>query len=974
MKRGGTLITTRVSSSAGVVYFDDATGGSYDINKRSSYTQPVIGISRWAGLVSPAPGESFLAPAELRLIASGGLYTDGADKVDFYVDDTLVGSVLAAAAEFAVFKTRALGIAAGSHQVWARAWWGTTYHDSRPHPITVSAPPTYARTINLTGDTPYTSSVLDLGLLAGTPSARLRVNGNGFRITGNAAAALTWAYLDFYGLGATSGVTTTYGVDVTTTGNVAIDNCRFDGCSQSRVTSNGSSTVAFTNNLSRSNSRNPLGQAHDASGGDPVHGSYAAFEFAGNSSGAKVCEGNNIAAGWLDFTSANWTIGGSTVAKANICQGPRVGFFLSGAATGTIRLNFTHHIYFSGWSQASNYELGNISSLVVEHNVIVGSNWNIRGCDGVFRYNLVLVQDAQEGAIWTGTGAADIHHCILRGASGFGGRGLMFGTYPATNARIRNCTVDGVNNAGDPLVELSAGAGGVWTLNSCLFARGSSPAIRVGSGDTLTADYNDFFSNAGTLYSDRGPATHDRTANPGFAALPTEYLPFDLAAVWNRTKTVTSILNDYRGYYTPTAGVLDVGDPAIYGAGNDIGAVGVGTANAFDLFGTQALYGPQATQTRPAGSVLIAAGSTTASRQTLINANPNGTSFWLASGTHAATGSNAPKTGNVFTGEYGAVIDGTGWARPESDLDAAPFKAIANGVTAVEIRNLVIQNMPSYGVNAYLVAGWKIDHCEIASCRTGLCVGDTGQVTHNRIHHNVGTAGDPNPALRGGGFAISQTTGVLFDHNDVYSNGTEQKFIGGTGGTDNINFTVTRNEFHDNTGNGFWSDGYGAGGIVRNNVSSNNVGNGIVIEKGKSVTVDQNTCERNGELGVSFQSTRDSFITNNILTNNVTGMEFFVDLDDVGTNGWSIDLRDNVVTGNRITVLRNVGTSFAVTLGHVGTGDFTPYTSNTKNNTCQSNTYYAADTTSSWFSWNGNKSFTQWKALPQDSLGTIQVG
>ncbi len=383
-------------------------------------------------------------------------------------------------------------------------------------------------------------------------------------------------------------------------------------------------------------------------------------------------------------------------------------------------------------------------------------------------------------------------------------------------------------------------------------------------------------------------------------------------------------------------------------------------------------YRPQATITCPVGAVGIAAGSTTASRQTLINANP-GASFCLAAGIHYATGSNAPTSNQKFFGEYGAVIDGTGWTRPESDLDASPFKAIANGVTGVEIRNLVIRNMPSYAVNAYLVSGWIIDHCDIDSCRTGICVGDDAQVTNNLIHDCVGNPGDVDPAKRGGGYSISQTDNVLFDSNNVYNNGTEQKFIGGTAGTNNTNFTVTNNKFHDNAGNGFWSDGYGAGGVVRYNFFWNNGANNIVIEKGKSVTVDQNTCEGAGELGVSFQSTRDSFITDNILRNNVSGIELFVDLDDVGTNGWSIDLRDNVVTGNQVTVPNDPGTSFAVTLGHVGAGSFAAYTSNTKNNNCDSNDYFVHSSGGNWWLWSSSIDWTGWQGVPQDAAGSRTV-
>jgi hypothetical protein len=56
--------------------------------------------------------------------------------------------------------------------------------------------------------------------------------------------------------------------------------------------------------------------------------------------------------------------------------------------------------------------------------------------------------------------------------------------------------------------------------------------------------------------------------------------------LWSRTYGVSKLLRYYRSLYQPDAGspVIDAGDPAD-GAGNDIGAVGAGAANAADKFG-----------------------------------------------------------------------------------------------------------------------------------------------------------------------------------------------------------------------------------------------------------------------------------------------------------------------------------------------------------------------------------------------------
>lgn len=386
---------------------------------------------------------------------------------------------------------------------------------------------------------------------------------------------------------------------------------------------------------------------------------------------------------------------------------------------------------------------------------------------------------------------------------------------------------------------------------------------------------------------------------------------------------------------------------------------------------TGSLYGPQPTIACPAGAVSIPVGSTTASRQTLINANP-GASFCLAAGTHFATGSNSPSDNQTFVGEYGAIIDGTGWTRPESDLDAAPFEAINNGVTGVTIRNLVIQNCPSYAVNGYRVQGWTVEYCELASNRTAVCVGDDGVVSHCSIHDNVGDPGATNPAERGGGYSIIEASGVQFTDNDVYGNGREQKFGAGSA-TGNTNIYIARNLFHGNTANGFWIDGNGSGGIIEDNTITDNVAAGIVIEIGQNVTIRDNTITGSGEEGILLSVARDCTVTGNTLSGNAQGISIFLDFARLSEfYGWTIDLIDNTISGNTVTVPVGGNASWFT---YQGAGDPTPYTNNSKNNTYATNSYFAPDTTSGWFNWgNSSKTFTTWQAVPQDAGSSIAVG
>lgn len=589
--QGGTTITLRLSSTQGVLSFDSTGGGTFVLTPITA--DEFAPNNRTVHLVSPTDGESFLAPAELRLIAVGydqlvftnvpsdGLGTNAA-SVDVYVDDTKVLTVTGANAEYDVFKGRTTGLAAGTHVVWARAHYvsPTLVLDSMPHTITVSAPPTYGSTIVLSADLALTGSYS----LSGSSGSRILLNCGGHQINGS-PASVAFRYVDFFDCGDPTS-TGALAADVTT-GALTIDNVRFDTSNPFQFTQNSAScATAITNTLWRSSMRQPLGQTPDSTGGQ-LHGSYPVLLMKGTCPTPKVFEGNNGAAGWWDFQSPNWTLGGTTVTKTNVAIGPRVGFWLSVNATATIQRNYTHHVYYGGWSQGSNYELGGACTLV-EHNIIVGSSWPTRGLNCEYRYNLSLGPGGEEGHIWPSNGAtaAYVHHSVM---VGWTSRGMLFDPYSVSNLRFVNNTVENLTNAlGSPVAEFFSSPITA-TMKSNLFLRnGNATVINVGSG-TLTADYNGFYQTVGTHYSDgRTTPAHDFTGNPLLTAPPTTSIPFDEVALWNRSLSVAATLSSYRTKFLPTMGspAIDTGDPTLFGAGNDVGAVGAGTSNAADLFGT----------------------------------------------------------------------------------------------------------------------------------------------------------------------------------------------------------------------------------------------------------------------------------------------------------------------------------------------------------------------------------------------------
>jgi hypothetical protein len=568
---GGIVPSGGASSSA-------TTGGAPGTNPSSNP------IGRFAAMVAPSSGESFVAPATLRLIAVGrdpNVYTnspsDGlggnAAKVQFFVDDTLALEVDGAHAEYWVFKGFVTGIGAGRHQIRARAIYVSPdlVLDSPPMVIDVADAPAYASVIDLTADVVLTGAT---GYeLRGTSTGRIRLNGHGYRIisSSNATGPLSLQFVDVFDLGPSSDPTKS-AADVTTTGAVTIEDCRFDTSSTLKLGIAGSTAASIRRNLLRSNMRMPLGQYPDTY--SAAGASYPVLSLSG---GSGVLAGNNIGAGYVEVENAKgWIVGGDSDADSNVLIGPRVGLSPKGSVE--LRRNYSHHVYFGGWSQGCNFELGGSAAVTAEHNVVYGSSWPVRGVGGQFRYNLVL--DAGHQWLWADTSGGNIHHNVFVG--GDADIGGLYVLYEPTNVSITNNTIDGLSKLG-LAVKMSSGT---VTMTSNLFYRVPTPGISV-EGGTLNADYNLFFGST-TSYSDgRSPPAHDLAKDPLLSDPPNAVFDLDESAIWQRRLSVREVLARYRARYLPATGspVIDAGDPA-GGTGNDIGAVGNGAVNANDKFGT----------------------------------------------------------------------------------------------------------------------------------------------------------------------------------------------------------------------------------------------------------------------------------------------------------------------------------------------------------------------------------------------------
>jgi hypothetical protein len=583
IRRDGSSIGTATASKGGVVTFESTGGGSFEVTAEG--TRGALN-DRFVTMIAPNNGETFTAPATLRVVAAAhdanvnnnfpenGLGGNAA-RVQFFVDDVPALELDGRHAEYWVFKGFASNIGAGRHRIWARATYldPPLSLDSEPVNITVDVPPTYARVIDLSADLTPAGGYS----LVGEPGARVRVNGHGHRLvsSADASAPITLRYVDFFDMGDRS-LRSTEGIRLATSTRLVVEHCVFDSSNTVRLTVDRSATASIDGNTFRSNMRQPLGQNPDGNGG-VEHGSFPALVLEGKSTGTKTFQRNNVGAGWVLFQqTTGWLVGGDPAMDGNVFIGPRVGVVLDKSDGIRVRGNYSHHVYFGGWSQGNNFELGGAASVMAEHNVVVGGSWPVRGVGGEVRYNLILA--AGHSWIWADHDNATIHHNIFVG--GDNDVAGVFLPYRATNVRVENNTLDassGEQARGALLIQ-----GGDVRLERNLFLNVPATAVLVADG-AVAADRNAFWKCAAPFYSDGRSSTSDLIGNPMLSPQASPPQITD-SALWSRTVSTRDVLSSYRRAYTPMPGSPLLGAAAVSSVSDGfIGAVGDGAA-AIDRF------------------------------------------------------------------------------------------------------------------------------------------------------------------------------------------------------------------------------------------------------------------------------------------------------------------------------------------------------------------------------------------------------
>lgn len=390
------------------------------------------------------------------------------------------------------------------------------------------------------------------------------------------------------------------GVDVSTTGAVDITGSIFEATAPLRLRVDGSAPVTIINNELRST--NYVTYVSSDPNRSPI------LELSGSTSGAKTMQGNNVGGGIVRITGMpGWQIGGLRDSQSNIFVGPRCVLELLASPNATIQGNYLHHDYYGGFSQGFNLKLGNGSNALAEHNIIRDSSWPVQSFGGELRYNLLI--NSGHNFVRSLQSNAKLHHNIFTHQqapqSGYDGAVMLYNG--EQNVVFDNNTIDAGGMVArfdapalaiGPNVTVASARNNLFTHFSNLSwgsrsiiagAEGESSAgARVGRGD-----YNGFYnpgSNAGHYMPGivaGNAGAHDVTADPKLAGeLPQIPAQIPEGQLWSRTYGVSKLLRYYRSLYQPAAGspLIDAGDPAD-GAGNDIGAVGAGAANAADKFG-----------------------------------------------------------------------------------------------------------------------------------------------------------------------------------------------------------------------------------------------------------------------------------------------------------------------------------------------------------------------------------------------------
>lgn len=246
----------------------------------------------------------------------------------------------------------------------------------------------------------------------------------------------------------------------------------------------------------------------------------------------------------------------------------------------------------------------------------------------------------------------------------------------------------------------------------------------------------------------------------------------------------------------------------------------------------------------PAGAVTVDP-SVTGDLAAKTRNSPPHTTFWLRPGTHRLAADRyaqvVPKTGNVYLGAPGAVLDGR-------KTNQYAFGGTARDVT---LRHLTVQGFAAPHdegvVNHDSADGWVIEHSTIQNnSGAGLMAGARQRVRANCLRAN-GQYG--MNAYKAGG----PLRDLVVEGNEITGNNTDdwERKRPGCGCTGGVKFwsvdgaDIRGNWVHDNRGAGLWADTNNNDFRIEENVLEANDGAALIYETSYNAVVRGNTIRRN---------------------------------------------------------------------------------------------------------------------------------
>jgi parallel beta-helix repeat protein len=387
---------------------------------------------------------------------------------------------------------------------------------------------------------------------------------------------------------------------------------------------------------------------------------------------------------------------------------------------------------------------------------------------------------------------------------------------------------------------------------------------------------------------------------------------------------------------------------------NQTASCGFSVTVTFTAVAPTTAYGPQSSIMCPADAIDILPGQTI---QSFVDYYPGNTTFCLRAGVHPISSAITPRSGDKFIGEYGAILDGSGWVT--TDANQGAFRAHNQDIDDVTIRNLVIRKMPQRGVHAlyWMSDRWTIEYNELTANQTALSVPNNSLIRNNYIHHNTG-----------GAYLVWKAANTTFDTNDISYNGGMQKVLGSS-------YVTFRNNFvHHNVSDGIWFDTENVNALVEGNRVEDNGREGIALEISGRAIVRNNVVRRSRSSAIFIGTSKDIEIYGNTLEDNFRGIQYFLNCAAVGGGTLLFDLANNYAHDNIVRVGTTSG-ALASGLGYISSCTATqvaPYLSGAKNLKFDRNQYTVPSNSKYWM-WGLStfKYWSEWISLPQDSTGTI---